>query len=156
VTVAIIAALAKNRVIGRNGILPWHIGEDLKRFKRLTVGSTVLMGRTTWQSLGKPLPERRNVVLSSRVIPDTECYRSVQEAFEALKTEQRVFVIGGGNVFAQVLDRTDELYLTIVDRDVEGDTYFPRYEHLIGTVFREVHREPRPGFTFIDYVRIPS
>jgi dihydrofolate reductase len=154
VRVAIIAALAKNRVIGRNGILPWHIAEDLKRFKRLTVGSTVLMGRATWRSLGKPLPDRRNVVLSSRIVPDAECYRSIEEAFEALKTEQRVFVIGGGNVFAQVLDRADELYLTILDRDVEGDTYFPRYEQLIGTVFREIHREPRPGFTFIDYKRI--
>jgi dihydrofolate reductase len=154
VTVAVIAALARNRVIGKNGALPWHIGEDLKRFKRLTVGSAVLMGRNTWESLGKPLPDRRNVVLSSANVPDVECYRSLSSAFEALADEPRVFVIGGGRVFAQVIDQADELYLTVLDHDVEGDTFFPEYRHLIGAVFQEVHRELHPGFMFVDYSRI--
>ena len=148
---AIIAAVSRNRVIGKNGKLPWHISEDLKRFKRLTTGHVVLMGRKTFESLGKPLPDRRNVVITSHPIPGTETYPSIQEALRALEKEERIFVIGGGTVFSELLERADELYLTIVERHVEGDTFFPPYEHLLGTRFTLVRRTAGNGFTFADY-----
>jgi dihydrofolate reductase len=150
---AIIAALDHRRAIGKDGKLPWHIPEDLKRFKRLTTGHAVLMGRRTWESLGRPLPGRRNVVLSSSPVPGIESYASIEESLRALASAERVFVIGGGNVYAQLIDRADELYLTLVDRNVEADAFFPPYEHLLGTVFREAARERHPEFEFVDYVR---
>lgn len=149
-----IAALDRNRVIGRDGKLPWHISEDLKRFKRLTTGHVVLMGRKTYESLGKPLPDRRNVVLSSRAIPDVESYRSLAEALRALKDENVVFIIGGGEVFRQALPIVDGLHLTIVDGEHEGDTFFPEYEHLIGTTFVITGKEDHEGFSFVDYMRL--
>jgi dihydrofolate reductase len=151
---AIIAAIGKNRVIGKNGKLPWHISADLKRFKRLTTGHTVLMGRRTFESLGRPLPGRRNVVLSSRPASGAETFTSIPGALEALATEDTVYIIGGAQLYAAFLDRADELNLTLVDREVDGDAYFPEYEHLIGTRFRIVRREDHDGFSFIDFVRI--
>jgi len=153
VKLAIIAAIAHRRAIGREGKLPWRIPEDLKRFKRLTTGHAVLMGRGTWESLGRPLPGRRNVVLSSGPVEGIESYTSVEDSLRALAPLEKVFVIGGGKVYAQLIDRADELYLTLVDMDVEADTFFPPYEHLLGTVFRETAREHHPEFEFIDYVR---
>jgi dihydrofolate reductase len=150
---AIIAALGHRRAIGKDGKLPWHIPEDLKRFKRLTTGHALLMGRRTWESLGRPLPGRRNVVLSSSPVPGIESYASIEESLRALASAERVFVIGGGNVYAQLIDRADELYLTLVDRNMEADAFFPPYEHLLGTVFREAARERHPEFEFVDYVR---
>ena len=150
---AIIAAVGRNRAIGNAGKLPWHLSEDLKRFKRLTTGHAILMGRKTWESIGRPLPGRRNVVLSSSPVPGVETYASAEGALRALASAERVFVIGGGTVYAQLLDRADELYLTLVDREVEADTFFPPYEHLLGSVFREVAREPHGEFEFVDYVR---
>ena len=147
----IIAALNKKRVIGNNGKLPWHISEDLKRFKKLTVGHTVLMGRKTFESMGKPLPDRRNVVLSSKKIPGVETYSTIAAALAALKKEKKIFVIGGGKIFEQFLDRVDELRLTLVDIGVDGDTFFPSYEHLIGTRFMLVNEEKHEGYTFRDY-----
>jgi dihydrofolate reductase len=153
VKVAIIAAIARNRTIGNEGKLPWHISDDLKRFKRLTTGHTVLMGRKTFESLGKPLANRRNVVISSRPVPDSETYPSLTAALDALSGQEKIFVIGGGSIYAQMLDRADELYLTLIDRDVEGDTFFPPYEHLLDTCFKLQHREYHEGFSFVDYTR---
>jgi dihydrofolate reductase len=153
VTLAIIAAVARNRVIGSEGRLPWRLPEDLKRFKRLTTGHTVLMGRKTWESLGKPLPDRRNVVVSSRPVSGTEWYSSTSDALRALASEDRVFVIGGGTLYAQLLERADELYLTLVHREADGDVLFPPYEHLLGSLFIERSRELRGDFDFVDYVR---
>jgi dihydrofolate reductase len=151
---ALIAAIARNGVIGRGGTLPWHLPEDLKRFKRLTTGSAILMGRKTYESIGRPLPNRRNVVLSSHAIPGVECYPTLESALAALGSADRIFVIGGGTLYAQLLERADELYLTLLDGDVEGDTTFPPYAHLIGSRFRETARETHDGFTFVDFVRL--
>ena len=150
---AIIAAIGHRRAIGKDGTLPWHIPEDLKRFKRLTTGHAVLMGRRTWESLGRALPGRRNVVLSSAPLAGVESYSSIEDALWALSSVGKVFVIGGGNVYAQMLERADEIYLTVVDREVEADTFFPPYEHLLGTRYKETAREHHPEFEFIDYVR---
>ena len=122
--VVIIAALARNGVIGDAGKIPWHISEDLKRFKRLTLGHPIIMGRKTWESLGRPLPGRRNIVLTrSAGIPGVECYRDLRDALDACGTG-RVFVIGGGEIYRLAMPVTDELYLTHVHQDVEGDTKF--------------------------------
>jgi len=151
VKLILIAALSRNRVIGKDGKIPWHIPEDLKRFKELTTGHTVLMGRRTYESLGNPLPDRRNVLLTSRQIPGMETHTSLDAALQALKNEEKVFVIGGGTVFAQVLPLADELYLTLVDREVEGETLFPPYEDLVKTNFELMKREGHRGFAFLHY-----
>ncbi|HTR81845.1 MAG TPA: dihydrofolate reductase [Bacteroidota bacterium] len=147
----IIAALNKKRVIGKEGKIPWHISEDLKRFKRLTLGHAVLMGRKTYESMGKPLVDRRNVVLTSNDITGVETYSAVGIALDALQDEEKVFIIGGGELYEQFLERADELFLTLVDNDIDGDTFFPPYEQLIGSRFFLSKEEKREGFTFKDY-----
>ncbi len=149
----LIAALSRNRAIGKDGKIPWRIPEDLRRFKELTVGNIVLMGRKTYESLGNPLPGRRNVVLTSRLIPGIETHASLETALQALRREEKVFVIGGGTVFAQTLNSADELLLTIVDQEIPGDTFFPRFDDLVEREFRLVNREEHVGYTFTDYER---
>lgn len=152
---AIIAAIGKNRVIGKDGKLPWHISEDLQRFKRLTLGSTVLMGRKTWDSIAKPLPGRRNVVITSTPIKGVECYSTINAALAALKDQEKVFVVGGAQVYSELLSKADELYLTFVDLEIEGDAHFPEYEELLQGRFKIVGRDKKTGYEFVNYVRIP-
>ncbi len=150
---AIIVAIGSNRVIGINGALPWHIADDLRRFKRLTTGHAVLMGRKTYESIGKPLVNRRNVVITTKQIPGVETYASVDAALTALANQEKVFVIGGGQIYGQLLEKADQLYLTFVDREIEGDTLFPPYERLLETKFRLTYKEEHDGFVFADYER---
>ncbi|MCW5895608.1 MAG: dihydrofolate reductase [Bacteroidetes bacterium] len=150
---AIIAAIAKNRVIGKDGKLPWHIPGDLQRFKQLTTGGVVLMGRKTFEGIGRPLPNRRNIVVTSTPIPNVETYSSIEDALNVLANEERVFVIGGGQVFARCLDRADELFLTLVEGSPDGDTLFPPYEELLTATFHPTYTERHAGFVFTDYVR---
>ncbi len=159
----LIAALAEeNRVIGRDDDLPWHLPEDMRRFKRLTTGHAVLMGRRTWESvearLGGPLPDRRTVVLTSREElledPDLEAYPSVEAALEAVADEEVVFVTGGETVYEQLLPRADRLELTLVEGAWEGDTHFPPWEHLVGTRFEVTAEEPRDGYRFVTLERV--
>ena len=125
----LIWAQDNNGGIGKDGKLPWHISEDLKNFKRLTSGSTILMGRNTWESLpASPLPGRRNIVLSNKVLSDVECYTSVEECIEKLDNDgtEKFFVIGGSTVYHNFIHRADELHITDVDEITQGiDTYFP-------------------------------
>lgn len=150
----IIAALTRNRVIGKDRAVPWDIPQDMRRFKRLTMGHPVLMGRGTYETLRNPLKNRRNIVLSSHPIEGVETYPTIAEALDALKDDGDVYVIGGGQIFAQLLTSAFELHLTIVEKKTRGDTFFPPYEHLIGSVFRLVSREKHKGFSFEDYKRI--
>jgi dihydrofolate reductase len=154
VRLALIAAIARNRGIGKDGALPWHLPEDLKRFKTLTMGHTILMGRRTHESIGRALPGRRNVVLTRTPIPGIETYPAIEEAFAALAGEERVFVIGGGMLYGALLPCADELYLTLVDREVDADTFFPPYAELLETHFREVFRQEHAGYTYVDFVRL--
>jgi dihydrofolate reductase len=149
-----VAALTKDRVIGKNRAVPWDIPEDMKRFKRMTLGHVVLMGRGTYEALSSPLTNRRNVVITSRKIVAVETYPTIAEALEVLKNEEEVVVIGGGQIFAQLLMSAAELRLTLVEREIEGDTFFPPYEHLIGPIFRLASKEEHQGFSFLDYVRV--
>ena len=163
--VVLIAAVAEeNRVIGKEGELPWHLPEDLKRFKRLTMGYPLLMGRRTFESLvdqfGGPLPGRRNVVLTSQGplagYPAVETHASTEEAMQALKGSERIFIGGGGAVYEQFLPQADRLELTLVEGDYDGDAFFPAYEHLVGPVFEVTHEDRRDGFRFVTYRRKPG
>ena len=127
--ISIVVAMAANRAIGQNKAMPWHLSTDLKRFKALTSGHTVIMGRKTLESLPNgPLPNRRNIVLSERLteIPKgVEKADSIKQALAMVENESEVFVIGGGSIYEQFLDQTDKLYLTIIEADFEADTFFP-------------------------------
>lgn len=161
--IVIIAALAESsRVIGVDRDLPWHIPEDLKRFKRLTSGCPLLMGRKTFESIlhqfGGPLPNRRNVVLTSRGelegYEGVETYDSIDSALAAVRDADRVFIGGGGKIYEQFLERADRLELTLIEGVYEGDTFFPEFEHLVGTLFEIVAVENRDGYRFVTYQRI--
>ena len=147
-TLHIIAALADNGVIGDAGKIPWHLSEDLKRFKRLTLGHPIIMGRKTYASLGKPLPGRRNLVLTRGLaIPGVECFASLAAAVAACRDET-VFVIGGAEIYRQALPLAQVLLLTHVHQSVAGDTKFPEYDQ---QRWREVAREEHPGYAFVEY-----
>jgi dihydrofolate reductase len=150
----LIAALTRNRVIGKDRTVPWDIPEDMRRFKRMTLGHAVLMGRGTFEALSSPLTDRRNVVITSRKLSGVETYATIAEALDALKNEDVIYVIGGGQIFAQLLLSAAELRLTLVEQEVDGDTFFPPYEHLIGSLFRLASKEEHNGFSFLDYVRV--
>lgn len=151
-----IAAMASNRVIGREGALPWHLPEDLKFFKKTTLGHSVLMGRTTFESildrLGKPLPGRRNIVLSRTLpeIPDIDVIRSIEDLKSLPELTSPVFLIGGAQLYQSLLPQCDELLLTWIDAPHEGDTFFPAFEDKF--VLKEVI-ERGEGFEFRRYVR---
>ena len=125
----LIWAQDQNGGIGKDGKLPWHISEDLKNFKRLTLNSAIVMGRKTWESLSiKPLPDRRNIVLTSNSMPDIETYNSIESCIENLHegNVQEIYIIGGSQVYRNFIHRADELHITLVDKNTEGiDTYFP-------------------------------
>ncbi|MGC3988636.1 MAG: dihydrofolate reductase [Chthoniobacteraceae bacterium] len=121
-----IAAMSLNRVIGSAGKIPWHLPEDFRWFKKCTMGAAILMGRKTYESLGKPLPGRRNLVVSRDVtFPGVEMIRDLA-TFDPANYEGEVWVIGGGEVYTQLLPRCGELYLSVVKREVEGDAFSRR------------------------------
>lgn len=152
--VALVVAMARNRGIGLNGALPWHLPEDLKRFKALTLGHALVMGRKTHQSIGRPLPGRRNIVVtrSGATFPGCETAASLDEALAlARQTDALPMVIGGAELYAQALPHATHLYLTQVDRDVEADTFFPALD---AREWHETRREAvAPGVTFVEWVR---
>jgi dihydrofolate reductase len=158
---SIIVAAAENNVIGRDNGLVWRLSADLKRFKALTTGHTILMGRKTYESVGKALPNRRNIVISRN--PDykaagCEVVRGVEEALELTKGEDEVFVTGGGTIYKELWDKADRLYLTVVHQECEGDTVIPPVDP---GKWKEVSREEHQAdeknecdYTFINYERI--
>jgi dihydrofolate reductase len=153
----IIVATSKNRVIGNNNSLIWKLPADLKRFKQITTGSTVVMGRKTYESIGKPLPNRRNIIITrdtNYLVDNCEVVNSLEEALMLCNNE--CFIIGGGEIYKQSIDIADKIYLTLVQEDFEGDTYFPE----IGKEWTKVFREDYEGdeknehkYSFIDYER---
>ena len=127
-----IVAMAGNRVIGRDGKLPWHLPEDLKFFKRTTLGHPILMGRKTFDSIGRPLPGRKNIVLSRTMPPreGVEVIRDISELPRVCGDAEKVFLIGGAQLFAELLPRCSGLYLTWIEQEYEGDVMLPPFEHL--------------------------
>lgn len=124
--IKIIVAVSKNGIIGNNNSLIWHIPNDLKRFKEITTGHDIVMGRKTFESIGKPLPNRRNIIISRDInffVEGCEVVNSIEESL--MLTNNNCFFIGGGEIYKQVLPITDIIYLTEIDEIFEGDTYFP-------------------------------
>jgi len=124
-----IAAMSLNRVIGRGNQIPWHLPEDFKWFKRMTTGNVVVMGRKTFESIGKPLPNRETIVVSRNgfTYPGVRTVASLDEIDLANETRE-VFLCGGAQIYAQALGRCSDLFLTLVKREVEGDAFFPSFE----------------------------
>ncbi len=129
--ISIIVAMAENRVIGRDGDLPWHISEDLKRFKHLTIGHTIIMGRKTHESIGRPLPKRRSIIISRQAdyaADGVEVAQSLDAAVEMAASDEEAFVIGGSSIYAAALPLADRLYVTRVHAEVAGDVFFPDFD----------------------------
>ncbi len=141
--ISLIAALAADRVIGMENAMPWDLPADLAWFKRNTLNKPVIMGRLTWESIGRPLPGRHNIVVSSQPgknIDGVTWVTSLEEALAAAGEVEEIMVIGGGRIYEQMLDRADRIYLTHIDAEVEGDTHFPDYEpDEWQSVFSEFH-----------------
>ena len=128
-TISIIVAMTNNRVIGKDNQMPWHLSDDLKNFKKLTLGKTVIMGRLTYDSIGKPLPNRKNIVLS-RSLKDkkVDVLSNVEEALEVTSAEEEVFIIGGQDIYSQTIKKATKLYITMIDSEIEGDKFFPNID----------------------------
>jgi len=154
-TLAAIVAHDPHLLIGAEGGLPWHYSEDLKRFKRITMGHPLLMGRKVFDELNhKPLPGRENVVLSRSVtFEQAPTFADVEEALAYLSNNEWVFVIGGAEIYRMLLPRCDYLYVTYIHRAYKGDTYFPEYRDQISTLWEPVSREEHEEFSFVDYKR---
>jgi len=153
--VSIIVAIGKNRELGRGGDLIWRISDDLKRFKKLTTGHTIIMGRKTYESIGKPLPDRENIVVTKNLAWYAEGATVATTVDEGLaigmkRDEKEVFVIGGGEIYKQALPFTDRLYITLIDADAhDADTFFPEYSEFTKVISKEEHPESEPPYTYI-------
>jgi len=156
--VYLVAAVAENGVIGANGKLPWHFPEDLRHFKRLTAGHPVIMGRKTWESIGRPLPNRDNIVVSRRpgfAAPGAQVASSLDEALSVCAGRESVFVIGGSELYRAALPRAAGLVLTEIHRAYEGDARFPEFDR---RAWKETQRESHVAangvrFDFVWYAR---
>ena len=159
--ISIIAAIGKNRELGKDNKLLWHIPEDFKRFKTLTSGHIVIMGRKTFESIGKPLPNRANIVVTKNqawtALGCTVCY-SLEEAIEKAKKNlpagRQVFIIGGAEIYKQGIQYADKLYLTLVNQEYpEADAFFPDYCEFKKIIFEENHTLGKIQFRFINLIK---
>jgi dihydrofolate reductase len=141
--ISLIAVIGKNRELGKDKQLLWHIPGDLPRFKQITMGHPIIMGRKTYESFGHPLPGRTNILVTrdlSFAVPGLQVVHSLDEALMLAKASEggeEIFVIGGGEIYKQIIDRADRLYLTLVDREAEADTFFPEYAEFDKVVSQE-------------------
>ena len=150
--VSIIAAVSENGVIGVDNKLPWYIPDDLKRFKKLTKGNVVIMGRKTYESIGKPLPDRLNIVITrnkSLTIPGCIVVNSIAQAIKKAGNDKEIFIIGGGEIYNSGMTYAKRIYLTKVHQEVKGDTTFPEIDTGFG--WSEISREEKEGFSYITY-----
>ena len=158
---SIIVAMARNRVIGANGAIPWHLPEELKRFKALTMGHHLIMGRKTWESIGRLLPGRETVIVTRQAgyrVPGATVAHSLDQAIAACGNDREIFVIGGAELYAQALPRAGRLHLTTVEAEVAGDTFMPEFDaggwresSSVSYAMDERHRYP---FKCVTYERI--
>ena len=151
------AAVAKNGIIGSENDLPWYLPEDLKHFKELTTGKVCLMGRKTYESilrrLGKPLPNRLNILVTRdedyKVPSEVVVYHDLDKAIEDYK-DKELFIIGGGQIFSQTIDKADALYITHVEFESKGDSFFPKIDPVI---WKKVEEEKHESFSFTKYIK---
>lgn len=149
-----IVACTTQRVIGLQGRMPWHIKEDLQRFKRLTQHHAVIMGRKTYESIGRPLPNRRNIVISRNKleIPGVELVSDVPTALALCPQNEEAFIIGGAEIYNQTLDVIDRIYLTLVTKEYEGDTFYPEIPFDVTIEGLEY----RNDYSFLDLAKQPK
>lgn len=158
-TISIISAIAKNRAIGKNNQLLWDIPEDLAHFKEKTLGHPVIMGERTYHSIGRPLPQRANIVLSDKPdlkIDGVHIAHSLEEAFALAASfdKEEIFVIGGGMVYKSALPYADKLYLTFVEGEYDADVFFPEYDKLFTKVIHtESHDNSQHQFSFVELIK---
>ena len=151
-TITVLAAVGANLVIGRDGDMPWHLPEDLAHFKATTMGHTMVMGRKTYDAIGRALPGRRTIVITRQKgwhAPGVEVAHSLADAL-ALPGPTEVFVIGGGQVYREAMPFADQMMLTEIEQSPEGDAFFPPFE---ADHWHETTRERHDGFAFVTYVR---
>jgi dihydrofolate reductase len=155
VIVSLIVAVAENGVIGRAGKLPWHLPDDLKRFKALTMGHTIVMGRKTFESIGKPLPGRRNVVLTrdrSFLRDGLVVVHNLADGLRGLDGEDQIFVVGGAEVYRQAIPEADRIYQTLVHSEIDGDTSFTEFDSsdwdLLEEELHDIDAGHADGFSF--------
>jgi len=161
-TLSIIAAVSDNNVIGRNNDLPWRLSSDLKRLKALTMGHHMIMGRRTWESVGKPLPGRVILVITHRqdiAMENVVPVPTVEKALELARGDDEVFIAGGANVYEQTLHFADRMYLTRVHAEVEGDTFFPEFDDvtewkLVDSEHWEADEKNQYPYSFLMYERV--
>ena len=155
--VIIIAAMAKNRVIGKDNKIPWYIKDDFKHFKELTLNNPIIMGKNTFLSLPKkPLPKRENIVLTfskySFSYDNITIKNSIKDAFEYCKNKNypKIYIIGGASIYKQSIDLVDKIELTVIDKDYEGDTYFPEFDL---NKWKLIKEEKNKGYSFLTYLK---
>jgi len=159
--ISIIAAIGKNRELGKDNKLIWHIPKDLKRFKKITSGAVVIMGRKTFESLGHPLPDRVNIVITrdknyqeKGVIVCYSIEEAIRKSYKLQVTSYKTFIIGGGEIYRQGLKYADKLYLTVVDKEFpDADTFFPDYSEFKKITFEEKHQDGNLQYKFIEVER---
>lgn len=155
--IKIIVAISKNRVIGNDNSLIWHLPADLKHFKNLTTDNTIVMGRKTYESIGKALPNRRNIVITRQEDYNPEGCEVVSSLEEALLLcAENCFIIGGGEIYKQSISIADKIYLTLVDEEFEGDTYFPELGSewfVVNRIDNEPDDKNKYKYSFIEYER---
>lgn len=142
--VSIIVAIGENHAIGKNNQLLWHMPNDLKHFKDITSGRTIIMGRKTFDSVGKPLPRRRNIVVTRQdiIIPGCEVVRSIEDGLALCKDEDEVFIGGGAEIYKLAMHLTDRIYLTIIHKSFDADTFFPEIDKLEWKKVKQENFEP--------------
>jgi dihydrofolate reductase len=154
-----IAAMSENHVIGKDNQLLWHMPNDLKHFKNTTSGHTVIIGRKTFESVGKPLPKRRNIIITRQhiTIEGCEVVNSIEAALALCAGEEEVFIVGGAEIYKLSLHLTDRVYLTIIHHHFDGDSFFPEISQ---NVWKELSRENHPAddknafaYSFVTYER---
>jgi dihydrofolate reductase len=148
---SMICAMASNRGIGYKNTLPWRLSNDLQHFKALTMGKPIIMGRKTYESIGRPLPGRRNLILSRDPlleIPGTECFTSYDEIRANCSSEEEVFIIGGAQIYEILFDEVDTLHLTLIDAEIVADAYFPDFDT---SQWKEISREKHKADSKNDY-----
>lgn len=143
--IAMIAAMAKNRVIGLDNDMPWRLPDDLKFFKKTTTGKPVIMGRKTFESIGsRPLPNRPNLVISRQadfIAEGAAVFSSVEDAIASMDSVEEVIIMGGGQLYKQMLPQADKLYLTLINADIDGDTFFPDWSEFSWNEIEREHHE---------------
>lgn len=157
--ISLIAAMDRNRLIGRDNGLPWHLPDDFKHFKTVTMGKPVIMGRKTFESIGKPLPGRRNIVVSRSGFQanGVESVVSIEQALVAAGAADEVMIIGGANLYQQMIDCAERMYLTHVDGEFDGDAWFPEFNQndwqVISSKKYQADEKNNFSFTITEYVR---